>query len=495
MKSLRIDKKDNVAVALAPLKKGEMVSVSEEKIHLSEDIPQGHKFMLTPLPKGSLIIKYGSPIGTLQEDAGKGAWVHTHNLHTNLQGIEHYEYRPDFRETAEKTGNATFRGYLRPDGNVGIRNEIWIIPTVGCVNAIARRLAGEANQNLPEGIDGVYAFEHPYGCSQMSEDQENTKRVLAGMMAHPNAAAVLVVGLGCENCGFESIAPMLNSTGVQDGRIAFMECQSVSDEIAYGKQLLEKLTEHARQYKKTELPASKLVVGLKCGGSDGLSGITANPLVGRFSDELVSMGGSAVLTEIPEMFGAEKLLMNRCADEQVFHQMVSLINGYKDYYRRHGQVIYENPSPGNKEGGITTLEEKSLGCVQKGGNARVCDVLDYGGSVRKNGLTVLSSPGNDLVASTALAVSGAHLILFTTGRGTPFGSPVPTIKISTNSSLYKRKPDWNDFDAGKIVDGAEMASLEEELMDLVIRTASGERTRSESNGYRDFAIFKSGVTL
>lgn len=488
------------------------MSVSEEKILLSEDIPQGHKFTLAPLPKGSLIIKYGSPIGTLKEEAGKGAWVHTHNLHTNLQGVEHYEYRPDFRETAGKTGRGeqtdrdsgtgkagktekTFRGYRRTDGSIGIRNEIWIIPTVGCVNAIARRLAGEANQNLPEGVDGVYAFEHPYGCSQMSEDQENTKKVLAGMMAHPNAAAVLVVGLGCENCGFESIAPMLKGTGVQDGRIAFLECQSVSDEIAYGRQLLEKLTVYARQYEKTELPVSKLVVGLKCGGSDGLSGITANPLVGRFSDELISMGGTAVLTEVPEMFGAEKLLMDRCADEEVFRRMVSLINGYKDYYRKHHQVIYENPSPGNKAGGITTLEEKSLGCVQKGGNARVCDVLEYGERVRKNGLSVLSSPGNDLVASTALAVSGAHLILFTTGRGTPFGSPVPTIKISTNSGLYQRKPDWNDFDAGKIVSGEEMAALGGELTELVIRTASGERTRSESNGYRDFAIFKSGVTL
>lgn len=523
MKSLRINEKDNVAVALTPLKKGEAVNVSEEEILLAEDIPRGHKFTLVPLSKNSLIIKYGFPIGTLTENAGKGAWVHTHNLRTNLGKIEHYEYTPEDPVPERKIAGAsraaksaevvkasaaagsvkTFRGYVRSDGKVGIRNEIWIVPTVGCVNSIARRLAEEASRNMPEGIDGIYAFEHPYGCSQMSEDQENTRKVLAGLMEHPNAAAVLAVGLGCENCSFESIAakltgtdaPTLTGTGVQEGRIAFMECQSVSDDIAYGKQLLNRLIKHAQQYKRTELPASELIVGLKCGGSDGLSGITANPLVGRFSDTLIAMGGSAVLTEVPEMFGAERLLMNRCEDRQTFDGMVSLINGYKDYYTKHQQVVYENPSPGNKAGGITTLEEKSLGCVQKGGGAVVRDVLEYGEKVRKNGLTVLSSPGNDLVASTALAVSGAHLILFTTGRGTPFGSPVPTIKISTNSEIFEKKPTWHDFNAGEILHGKIMELLEEELMELILQTASGRKTRSEVNGYRDFAIFKSGVTL
>jgi len=492
MKALRINEKDNIAVALKPLKKGEKVRISGNELLLSEDIPQGHKFTVLKLKKGSDIIKYGYSIGTIQEDAEEGTWVHIHNLKTKLGGIMEYRYQPELKtQITEK--DRIFRGYVRPDGKIGIRNEIWIIPTVGCVNSVARKLAAEMNSNLMNGVDGFYAFEHPYGCSQMAEDQENTKRILAGLIEHPNAAAVLVVGLGCENCSIDSLKQVLGD--YDEKRVAFMECQDIQDEITYGKSLLEKLADWAQRSKRTEVPLSKLVIGLKCGGSDGLSGITANPLVGSFSDRFIELGGATVLTEVPEMFGAETLLMNRCKNIEIFHKLVSLINEYKDYYLKHNQVIYENPSPGNKEGGISTLEDKSLGCIQKGGSSNVCDVLGYAERVTEKGLTILSSPGNDLVASTALAASGAHMILFTTGRGTPFGSPAPTVKISTNSKIYYDKPNWIDFNAGELLDGKGMETLTEELMDYIVDIASGKATKAEKNGYRDLAIFKTGVTL
>ena len=497
MKAIRIDDRDNAAVALEPLAKGETIQISGREITLKDEIPQGHKFTVMPLHKGSDVLKYGSAIGILQEEADEGVWLHVHNVKTKLDGIREYRYQPGLadgkKQKKQEKQAPCFQGYNRPGGSVGIRNEIWIIPTVGCVNSIARRLASEINSVKPEGVEGVYAFEHPYGCSQMSEDQENTKNVLAGLIRHPNAAGVLVLGLGCENCNVDSLKKVLGPYDAN--RVAFMECQKYSDEMGEGKRLLMQLADYAGQLKRTEIPLSELIVGLKCGGSDGLSGITANPLVGRFSDWLVSMGGSAVLTEIPEMFGGEVLLMNRCENRETFQKLASLINEYKEYYLKHGQVIYENPSPGNKEGGITTLEDKSLGCIQKGGFSNVRDVVEYGGRIKEKGLTILSSPGNDLVASTALAASGAHLILFTTGRGTPLGSPVPTVKISTNNRLFHQKPDWIDFNAGMLAEGQEMNCLTAALTDLIIEIASGKETKAEENGCRDLAIFKTGVTL
>ena len=387
-----------------------------------------------------------------------------------------------------------FWGYRRKDGSVGIRNEIWIIPTVGCVNDVAKALVAE-NQDLVTGsIDGLYCFPHPFGCSQTGADHAQTRKLLAALAKHPNAGGVLVLGLGCENLTREQFIEELGD--FDPDRIKFLVCQEVSDEIEAGRTILEQLAAFASQFEREPVPASELVIGMKCGGSDGLSGITANPVVGRFSDMLVAQGGSTVLTEVPEMFGAEGFLMDRCVNEAVFQKAADMLNGFKNYFLRHGEVVYENPSPGNKAGGITTLEDKSCGCVQKGGSAPIVDVIGYGDRVTQKGLNMLYGPGNDLVSSTALTAAGAHMVLFTTGRGTPFGAPAPTMKIATNTPLATKKSGWIDFNAGVVADGtATLAEAAEDLMRLVLETASGKQTKTEQKGFREISIFKDGVML
>ncbi len=495
MTLLQINERDNVAVALADLKRGRPIEFAGGVVTPLEDIPAGHKMALKDIAPGEEVIKYGYPIGRARVRIEAGRWVHTHNLETGLGAIEQYEYRPAPARLGIRDSGPTFPGYRRESGRVGVRNEIWIIPTVGCVNRIAEVIAEQARRELKglDNIDGIYALTHPYGCSQVGEDQLATQKILAGLVNHPNAAAVLVVGLGCENNNVDAFKEVL---GDYDGdRVKFMVAQEMEDEIAAGLDLVGRLASYARRFKRTPCPVSELVVGLKCGGSDGFSGITANPLVGAFSDMLVSHGGSTILTEVPEMFGAETLLMERAKDREVFEKIVKLINDFKEYYISHGQPVYENPSPGNRQGGITTLEEKSLGCTQKGGSSMVVDVLDYGEHIGKKGLNLLRAPGNDLVASTALAASGCQLILFTTGRGTPLGTCVPTIKIATNSPLYRKKRHWIDFDAGRLLEGKSLPELAAELWDYVMEVASGRPTASEKMGFREIAIFKSGVTL
>ena len=451
-------------------------SLDNVDINLSD----GHKYADRDIKKGEDIIKYGCSIGHATEDIKKGEHVHTHNVKTNLSGKINYSYEPHFYDI-KKYEKRTFKGFVRRDGSVGIRNDIFIVNTVGCVNKTAQRIAEKT---------GAFAFPHPFGCSQLGGDQEVTQKILRGLIFHPNAAGVLVLGLGCEN---NNIGEMKKIMGDYDPeRIRFLNCQDVTDDVARGVELVNELKAYRDTFKRTDVDISKLKIGLKCGGSDGLSGITANPLVGRVSDAIISMGGAAVLTEVPEMFGAEHLLMQRAENEEVFDKEVSLINDFKDYFIKHGQVVYENPSPGNKAGGITTLEEKSLGCVEKGGHAKVVDVLGYGDTVKKNGLSLLNGPGNDMVAITNLTAAGVHMILFTTGRGTPLGAPVPTIKISTNTVLYEKKPGWIDFDAGRIIKGEDVT---DELIDLVTETASGRETKNEISGYREISIFKDGVTL
>lgn len=478
MKQLQIHPADNVAVALEG----------------AEGIPAGHKLALRDILPGEAVVKYGSPIGVATAFIPAGAHVHTHNLRTALSESDRYEYTPAPAWTPPVDRPRTFMGFLRPDGRVGIRNEIWIIPTVGCVNAVAREIAEAARPLLSGAIEGVYAFSHPYGCSQLGDDLQNTRQILADLVRHPNAAGVLVLGLGCENNRLSELRESLGA--IDPTRVKFLVAQEVSDEIASGVELVREIAEAAQSDQRQPLSADRLVVGLKCGGSDGFSGITANPLVGRFSDWLIAQGGSAVLTEVPEMFGAERLLMNRCENREAFDKTVALINDFKRYFTAHGQPVYENPSPGNRDGGITTLEDKSLGCTQKAGQAPVSDVIAYGERVNRRGLTLLQSPGNDLVSSTALAAAGAQLILFTTGRGTPFGCPVPTVKIASNSALYARKRGWLDFNAGALLDGASMEDMRESLIDLVLRVASGEiRTRAEERDARELCLFKTGVTL
>jgi altronate hydrolase len=493
---IRLDPRDNVAVALRPLNQGQAFKLGDISVTLAEPVACGHKFALRALAEGENVIKFGEPIGHATKAISAGGWVHVHNLKTNLAGTETYSYNPVTPPPISAPGEFTFDSFVRSNGDVGIRNELWIIPTVGCVNEIAEALAREFQAQLPPGgaIEGVYAFKHPYGCSQLGEDHENTQKILAGLARHPNAGGVLIVGLGCENNTMESFRKVLGDADPQ--RYRFMVTQLVENEMEAGMELLAQLAEAASKCRRQPVPASKLRVGLKCGGSDGFSGITANPLVGRFSDLLVARGGSTVLTEVPEMFGAETLFMNRCPSRELFEQCVGMINGFKEYFLRHNQVVYENPSPGNKDGGISTLEEKSLGCTQKGGTSLVADVLPYGGQLRRPGLTFLSGPGNDIVATTVLAAAGTHLVLFTTGRGTPLGGPVPTVKISTNSDLARRKPRWIDFDAGRLLDGAAMENLANEFFAQVLEYASGRRrTRAEINGFREIAIFKGGVTL
>ncbi len=490
---LRITPRDNVAVALSAIEKGTSVSVDGVPLTAGSDIPAGHKIALSDIPQGEKVIKYGFPIGYAKCNVAAGEHIHVHNLHTCLSGELAYTWNPTY-PSVEPAEAATFLGYPRRDGRVGARNELWILPTVGCVNDIAKALEREAQSLLGGGVETVYAFPHPYGCSQMGDDQENTRQILANLATHPNVGGVLVLGLGCEN---SSAAIIEEHMGDYDkSRVRFLICQQVEDEFAEAMKLLTELADNMRGEKRVPCPASKLVVGLKCGGSDGFSGITANPVIGGFSDLLVAQGGTTILTEVPEMFGAETILMDRCETEEMFQKTVKLINDFKRYFEEHHQTIYENPSPGNKAGGISTLEDKALGCTQKSGFAPVKDVLAYGEKVRTPGLNLLSAPGNDLVAATALAASGAQIVLFSTGRGTPFACPVPTVKISTNSALAAKKHGWIDFNAGQLLtDGKSLPQLSRELMDYVLAVAEGEKVCSERNGFHDLAIFKSGVTL
>ena len=491
---IKINPADSVVVCLRPFKKGEIIEVDGKQITLLQDTPAGHKVLIDDAPEGKDIIKYGYPIGHAKKDLKRGEWVNENNLKTNLAGTLTYTYNPVKEELSIKNDNRTFNGYVRKNGEVGIRNEVWIVPTVGCVNGIAERLANRLRKETGcEGIDSIYAWHHNYGCSQLSGDHENTRKVLRDIVLHPNAGAVLVLGLGCENNQPEKFEELLGD--YDKDRIKFMVAQKVAgDEMEEGMRILTDLYNKAKEDKRTACPLSKLRVGLKCGGSDGFSGITANPLVGELSDYVVAQGGTSVLTEVPEMFGAETILMNRCKTPELFNQTVSLINNFKEYFLSHGEPVGENPSPGNKAGGISTLEDKALGCTQKCGRAPVSGVLEYGDRLQTEGLNLLSAPGNDLVASTALASAGCQIVLFTTGRGTPFGTFVPTMKISTNSNLYNNKHNWIDFNAGELVEGTDMKDLLPKFVDKIIAVANGEHTRNEENDYRELAIFKSGVT-
>ena len=503
---IKINDNDNVVVALNAIPQGEAVTVSvsgrECRITAREEIPAGHKMAVCDIPAGGEVLKYGYRIGNAKEEIPAGAWIHTHNVGTALGDLLEYSYEPvaavqDAGQTTPKSNGAQdviFMGFNRPDGKVGVRNEIWVIPTVGCVNNVATAIARQANAFVRGTVEEVIAFPHPYGCSQMGEDQEHTRQILADLVNHPNAGGVLVLGLGCENSNIGELMPYIGD--YDENRVKFLVAQECEDEIAEAVEIVRGLIDYAAGFEREPVSVEKLVVGMKCGGSDGLSGITANPLVGRFSDLLISRGGTTILTEVPEMFGAETILMNRCANQELFHKTVDLINDFKQYFKSHNQTIYENPSPGNKKGGISTLEDKSLGCTQKSGSALVKGVLQYGERVQAPGLNLLSAPGNDLVASTALAAAGAHIVLFTTGRGTPFASPVPTVKISTNSGLAGRKANWIDFNAGVLVeDDRSMAEEARNLFDYVVEVASGRQVCSEAAGFHDMAIFKQGVTL
>lgn len=493
---LKINANDNVAVILADvLTAGDVVELDGQRVVVQQEVARGHKVALVDMCAGQQVVKYGYPIGHLTQAVKAGEWIHTHNLKSDLCDNREYTYTPKSYDVEfQRDDNLRVMGYLRASGEMGIRNELWIVPTVGCVNgqaqAIAERLKRECDCSH---LDDVRVYTHNYGCSQLGDDHANTQRALAALIKHPNAGGVLVLGLGCENNQIASLKEVMGEW--DEDRVRFLVAQEVEDEVDMGVQLCRELVEKMRMDRREPLPLSYLRIGLKCGGSDGLSGITANPLVGRFSDWLIAQGGTTILTEVPEMFGAETILMDRAASEDVFEDTVRLINSFKEYFREYGQPIYENPSPGNKQGGITTLEEKSLGCVQKGGVQMVVGVLDYCEKVERQGLNLLRAPGNDLVATSALALSGCQLVLFTTGRGTPFGAFVPTMKISTNTPLAKFKSSWIDFDAGALVEQTAADEVLNGLIDKVIATSNGERVKHEEVSAKELAIFKSGVTL
>ena len=479
------------------------MSIGGTAFTLPNDVPAGHKVALEALPRGSLIVKYGYAIGELTAAVLPGEWVHSHNLRTRLEVDPQYRYTPAHPTTREESEVPYFEGYRRQNGRTGTRNEIWILNTVGCVNHAAERIAKlaadrfaeRAGARLSGKVDGVHAFSHPYGCSQLGDDLRNTQRVLAGLLRHPNAGGVLVLGLGCESNQMKEL--LARAGDVDPHRLRFFNTQDVIDEVEAGAEAIEELVNVMERDRRVPCPVSDLVIGMKCGGSDGLSGITANPLVGRIADRVTGMGGGVLLTEVPEMFGAEQELMARARDEAVFNDIVRLIQTFKEYFRRHGQPVYENPSPGNKDGGLTTLEEKSLGAIQKGGHAPVTAVLSYGEQAPASGLSLIEAPGNDGVSSTAMVASGATVLLFTTGRGTPLGFPVPTLKISSNSEIAQKKPHWIDFNAGSLLDGgAELSTLSDSLFNCLLDVASGRmQTNNERHGYREIAIWKEGVTL
>lgn len=474
----------------------------------TEDRIRGHKYALRDIREGEAVIKYGQPIGVAIKDITKGRHVHTHNLKTMLNDLIDYKYTPNINESikthsTEKDYSEKFVNvYDRHNNEVGIRNELWIIPTVGCVNGVANRIIdvfksrcmdSGINLNKIDSFDGIYAYTHNYGCSQMGDDHVNTRKTLQNIARHPNVGGVLILGLGCENNQIETFKETFGD--YDTSRIKFLVSQQVGDEVEEGCKLVEELFEEMIGDKRVEKSLASIRIGLECGGSDGLSGITANPLIGHFSDYLIKHGGTTVLTEVPEMFGAETILMNRCINQSVFEKMVEMINDFKNYYKRHNQVIYENPSPGNKDGGISTLEDKSLGCTTKAGNGQVVDVLKHTDRLTKSGLNIISAPGNDAVATTTLGMSGCHLVLFSTGRGTPFGGFIPTVKIATNTPLYNLKPNWIDFNAGQLVEGISMEEMHEQFVDKIISIINGEKTKQEDNNYREITIFKNGVTL
>lgn len=492
---LKINAADNVAVALADdLRRGETVEADGVRLTLREDIARGHKFALRDIAAGENVVKYGYPIGHATEAIPAGGWIHSHNLKTNLRDDLEYTYAPEVYAVQTPAREMNVMGYLRRNDTMGIRNELWIVPSVGCVNGQAQAIAERVRRECDcSHLDDVRVYTHNYGCSQLGDDHANTQKALAALIKHPNAGAVLVLGLGCENNQVSALQEVIGEW--DDERVKFLVAQEVGDEIEAGFEICRELVERTRADKRQPLPLSYLRVGLKCGGSDGFSGITANPLVGLFSDWLIARGGTTVLTEVPEMFGAETILMNRAENRAVFDRTVSLINDFKGYFRKFDQPIYENPSPGNKKGGITTLEEKSLGCVQKGGAQTVVDVLQYADPIRRPGLNLLQAPGNDLVAASALALSGCQLVLFTTGRGTPFGSFVPTMKIATNTQLAEFKQNWIDFNAGTLVEDEEPQAVLDRFITKVIATADGEHLKHEQTGFKEIAIFKTGVTL
>ncbi len=468
------------------------MEIGGARITLLDAVPQGHKFALRSHAEADVFVRYGEAIGRASAAVAPGKHVHSHNLVTALAGERVYAAPASGTAALTAKPLPSWRGYARADGRYATRNEVWLLPTVGCVAPLAELAAREASLRHAGRIDAIAGFGHPYGCSQLGDDLAGTRAALAALCDNPNAGGVVLIGLGCESNQLDALIACVPERS--RAKLRVLRAQDAGDELAEVLALIDDLVDELAPLRREEAPASALTVGLKCGGSDAFSGLTANPLLGRFSERLAASGGRVILTEIPEIFGAEDALLARAVSPQVFEAAGGLINRFKRHYLDAGLPVSENPSPGNIAGGITTLEEKSLGAVQKAGTVPLVDVIGYGETVSRPGLTLLEAPGNDAVSSTALAAAGAGLILFTTGRGTPLGFPVPTVKVASNSGLAAAKPGWIDFDAGGLL-GGEADAVLEAFSGRLLAIASGEATAAERSGQRVISLWKRGVTL
>lgn len=499
MSAIKLYPQDTVALATSELKKGQTVTVDGETITLLDDIPNAHKIALKDFETGEAVRKYDNIIGYASKPIKKGEWIHSHNEVTGLGKSKEYTY--DFNPISIFPGESdkTFMGYDRADGGAGIRNHLAIISTVFCANGPLRKLARMAEAKYPatENFDGIIAFDQEFGCSQTGKDLVTTCKIIAGIAKNANFGGVLLVSNGCEMAIPSVLEQYMGDYDKK--RIRTLTLQEVEDEFTAGMELIDEIMEEMKDDKRTPININRLHIAMNCGGSDGYSGITANTLLGTLCDTLVKEGAIMNMTEVPEMMGAEHILMNRAADKSIFDDIVKMMYDYDAYFARYGEKAADNPTQGNKAGGLTTLEEKSLGCIQKGGHCAVMEVLEYGERATKNGFVLVSGPGNDLAGVSGQIAAGAVLTIFTTGRGTPCGFAGPTFRLASNTALATRKSNWIDYDAGRLLTAKtpeEVEALNKELYDAIMATVNGQyRTRTEENGYYILGALKDGVTL
>jgi len=489
---------DNVAIARVQLGAGTELRVAGQRLEVKEAISAGHKIALVAIPQGAVVLRYGQVIGRARQPIERGRHVHTHNLAFEELHFD-YEYPSGETPLPARRASPTFLGYPREDGSVGTRNYIAVVAASNCAahtaEMIARSFDGES---LPANIDGVVAFPHGEGCGHtIGPDTAQLRRTLAGVLAHPNVSAAVILGLGCE---VNQIEHYLGPNAPRTSRLVGMTLQSsggTRGAVTAARAEIARLMEQCSAEQRKEVPASGIVLGLNCGGSDSFSGITANPALGVCSDMLAELGATAVLAETTEIFGAEHLLVRRARNRQVAEKLLSFVQGYKQYLTRFAGSFDDNPSPGNKEGGLTNIIEKSLGAVAKAGTSPLTDAVDYAEPVHTPGFVFMNTPGYDPVSLTGLAAGGCNLIAFTTGRGSAIGFPsVPVLKIASNSHTYRRMQDNMDINAGTIADGEKsVQQVGGEIFEMLLRVASGERTRAESLGHQEFVPWRIGPVL
>ncbi len=492
---------DNIGVARRDLRCGLQITTPRGVIALQESIPMGHKAALCGIPRGGSVYKYAQVIGRARRPIECGEWVHVHNLEL-AHGQGTLEYAVESPRPPELPDGLPrmFLGYRRGDGRVGTRNHVVVVPTSNCSSHVCERIAEEVRKEAEDGVDGVFAVPHTDGCAQHTgPDIEQLERTLKGIIAHPNVCAALVVALGCEvNSLTRYCGPGMETIyGKPAAALEIQASGGTVKAVAAGVAKVHSLVEAAASCPRTEEPVGHLTIGLNCGGSDAFSGISANPALGYASDLLVGAGGTVVLAETPEIYGAEQVLTRRAADIKTGKELVRIIERYCEYAARFGATMDSNPAPGNLRGGITNIVEKSLGAVMKGGTTTLNGVIDYAERIAGKGLIVMDTPGYDPVSITGLAAGGCNLIAFTTGRGSGIGFPiVPVLKIASNSRIFRLMADNMDVNAGDILDGnSDIREKGIEIYRQIVRAASGERTRSEILGHREFAPWRIGPVM